>query len=104
VQDQLISAGEDRAVILFDLSTQTRTQTLFRGSTQLGSRPLTTIHFNVRRQALLLATNVIGLVEHDTSDPRLSQLTSHTEPVNLVLYNQLFHVVGQPQSTAHCPT
>ena len=85
-------------MILFDLSTQTRIQTLFRGSTQLGSRRLTTVHFNVRRQALLLATNVIGLIEHDTSDPRLSQLTSHTDPVNVVLYNHLFNVVGQSRT------
>jgi len=77
------------------MSTQTRTQTLFRGSTQLGSRPLSTVHFNVRRQALVIATNVIGLLEHDASDPHLLGLTSHSHPINIAIYNQLFHVVGQ---------
>ena len=101
VQDQLISAADDRAVIVFDLSTQTPIQTLFRGSTQLGSRLLSTVHFNVRRQALLIATNVIGLLEHDASDPRLLGLVSHSQPVNIVIYNQLFHIVGQPSFIQH---
>ena len=96
-----MSAAEDRAIILFDMSTQTRTQTLFRGSTELGSRPLSTVHFNVRRQALVLATNVIGLLEHDASDPHLQGLTSHSHPINIAIYNQLFHVVGQ---SFKCPT
>ena len=79
---------------MFDLATQTRTQTLFRGSTQLGSRLLTAVYFNVRRQALVMATNVIALVEHDASDPHLLGLTSHQTQINIVIYNQLFHIVG----------
>jgi len=74
-------------------------QMLFRGSTQLGSRTLSTVLFNLRRQALLLATNIIGLLEHDVTDPRLSQLTSHTQPVNMAIYNQLFRVVGPSYHT-----
>ena len=80
---------------MFDLSTQTRTQSLFRGSTQLGSRPLSAIHYNVHRQAMLIATNIIGLLEHDAADPHLAGLTSHSQPINVIVYNQLFHVVGQ---------
>jgi len=87
-------------VIVFDLATQTPTQTLFRGSTQLGLRPLSTVFFNVSRQALLIATNVIGLLEHDAADPMLSGLTSHSHHVNIAIYNQLFHVVGQQVSLA----
>jgi len=90
-----VSVAEDRAVVLFDLATHARTQTLFRGSAQLGSRPLSTVLFNVRRQALLVASNVIGLLEHDPGDQFLAQMISHNHPVNVVIYNQLFDVVGQ---------
>jgi len=78
-------------------------QTLFRGSTQLGSRSLSTVYFNVRRQALLIATNVIGLLEHDAEDTLLSQLISHSKPINIVLYNQLFHTVGTRQRSLTRP-
>jgi len=56
---------------------------------------MSAVHFNIRRQALVVATNVIGLLEHDASDPRLLGLTSHQNQINVAIYNQLFHIVGQ---------
>ena len=92
IREQIISISEEKDIFIFDMSTQTCVQTLYRQWVPLGKRPIASAYFNEKRQALLLATNQVAVFEHKDTEVQLQQMQSHIEPVNIVLYNKLFQV------------
>ena len=57
----------------------------------LGQRPISAMFFNSCKQALLLGTNQLAIYQHQDEEIETQQLTSHTKPVTVVLYNDLFN-------------
>ena len=49
--------------------------------------------FHPKRQALIVATTVLGLVEQNDEDLK-NQLCTNAEPITVALYNPLFNQVG----------
>ena len=59
----------------------------------LGKRVISASIFHPKRQALIVATTVLGLVEQNDEDLK-NQLCTNAEPITVALYNPLFNQVG----------
>ena len=89
-EEHVVSISEDKDINVFDMSTQVCVQTIRFQLFQLGARPISAAYFNEDRQSLIVGTNQLAFLEHEEEDVINDQITSHTSPSNVIIYNHLF--------------
>ena len=92
-KEQIVSISEDKEINIFDMNTQTCVQTIFRKWVPIGPRSISSVYFNIARQALVIANNNLAFFEHQEEEIKTQLMTSHAAPVTRVLYNSLFHQI-----------
>ena len=60
----------------------------------LGPRIISAAHFNNSRQAMLLGSTEIAVLEHREEDLQEQKMASHNVPVTCAMYNPLFQQVS----------
>ncbi len=93
-REYVISIADNKEVRIHDLNAQTCIQTFYRKMMPgLGPRSITSALYNEAKNALVLGTTSLAVLEHCEDDQRSKPITSHSSTIISALYNPLFNQV-----------
>ncbi|XP_071107369.1 WD repeat-containing protein on Y chromosome-like [Haliotis cracherodii] len=92
-KNMLISIDKGKTIRIYDLRDHSCLQHISGRMVKLGQFSISAVCFNRKLQHLILATNLLALLEHKDEDVKITEVISHTKPVVTALYNPTFNVM-----------
>lgn len=99
----VISLGENKDIIVFDLNTTTAIQKVLRKTfLPMGIRPFSAALLHPQTYELVVATKLAAFFSSRTEENVRSSMVAKNQLITVILYNPLFKQVGRSTVTKDC--
>ena len=99
--EKIVTVSVDREIIIFDMLTHSIVERVQRKHIHLGERLLTAAFYNHFRTSLIIATNQMGVFEHQEEEIQRQKVITQDEAFTAICYNSLFDQIVVGSSKSH---